>query len=102
MIGVDWLQARIQESVFYRLINRKKIPMTRAGAALIESEIRAVLGTGVANGLIADDTPFTVVSPDPLAIPEQERAARRLGDFTFAARLSGAVQYVTIRGIVTV
>src|SRR5690606_3619384 len=72
MIGVDWLHARIQESIFYRMINRKKIPMTRAGAALIESEIRSVLGTAVANGLIADDTPYTVISPDPLTLPEQE------------------------------
>lgn len=102
MIGVDWLHARIQEAVFYRLINRKKIPMTRAGAALIESEIRSVLGIGVANGLIADDTPYTVISPDPLMLPEAERALRRLGDFQFNARLAGAVHVAIIRGVVTV
>ena len=102
MIGVDWLHARIQESVFYRLINKKKIPMTRAGSALIESEIRAVLAMGVANGLIADDTPVVVISPDPLAIPEQERAIRRLGDFRFEARLAGAVHVARVNGVVTV
>lgn len=102
MIGVDWLHARIQEAVFYRLINRKKIPMTRAGAALIESEIRSVLGIGVANGLIADDTPYTVITPDPLMLPETERALRRLGDFRFDARLAGAVHSTVIRGVVTV
>jgi hypothetical protein len=30
VIGVDWLYARIQEQVFYRLINKKKIPLKLA------------------------------------------------------------------------
>lgn len=101
IIFVDWLHARIQEAVFYRMINRKKIPFTRAGATLIEAEIRAVLAAGVAVGGIADDTPFVVISPDPLQIPESQRATRVMGDFRFEARLAGAVHRVIIRGVVS-
>lgn len=68
---------------------------------MIEAEIRSVLSQGVANGLIADAPAYTVQSPDVLAIPEVTRAQRILGDFTFQARLAGAVHKVIIRGTVT-
>lgn len=101
MILVDWIQARIQEQVFYRLATKKKIPYTSAGALIIEAEIRSVLSQGVANGGIADAPAYTVQSPDVLAIPEVQRAQRILGDFKFSARLASAVNRVIIRGVVT-
>ena len=102
IIFVDWLYARLQEAIFFRLINSKKVPYTRRGAAVIENEIRTVLSQGVANGGIADDTPYVVVAPDPLAIPPTLRAQRIMGDFTFTARLAGAVHKVIVRGTVGV
>ena len=102
MVFVDWLRARIQEGIFFRLINKKKIPFTKKGFAIIENEIRSVLTLGVTNGGIADDTPFTVVVPNPLDIPETQRAQRIAGNFTFTARLAGAVHKVIVRGTVTV
>lgn len=102
IIFVDWLRARIQEGIFYRLINKKKIPYTKRGFAIIENEIRSVLTLGVTNGGIADDTPFTVVVPNPLDIAETQRAQRIAGNFTFTARLAGAVHRVIVRGVVTV
>ncbi len=101
IIGLDWLQARIQEQVFYRLATKKKIPYTAAGAMMIEAEIRSVLSQGVANGLIADAPTYTVQSPDVLAIPEVTRAQRVLGDFLFQARLAGGIHKVIVRGVVT-
>lgn len=101
IIFVDWLRARMQENVFYLFLNRKKVPMTRAGATMIEARIRDVLARGQMVGGIADDTPYTVVSPDPLVVPEQERASRTLGDFLFEARLAGAIHRTVIRGVVT-
>lgn len=101
LILVDWIQARIQEQVFYRLATKKKIPYTAAGALIIEAEIRSVLSQGVANGGIADSPAYTVTSPDVLAIPEVQRAQRVLGDFKFQARLASAVNRVVIRGVVT-
>lgn len=101
MIGVDWLYARIQEQVFYRFATKKKIPMTQAGTVIIESEIRSVLSQGETNGLIADSPKYTVTSPNVLAIPENVRGSRVMGDFKFSARLQGAVHKAIIRGVVS-
>ena len=100
--GVDWMVARIQEGVFFRMINLPKLPMTAEGALLVEVEIRKVLDRGVANGFIATVPPYTVQSPDVMNIPEQQRGKRIMGDFTFVARLAGAVNKVdAIRGVVS-
>ena len=100
MIFVDWMYARIQEQVFYRIINKKKIPMTQAGATIIGAEIRSVISQGVANGGIADTPAPRVIEPNVLAIPEIQRGQRIMGDFKFEARLAGAVHKVVIRGTV--
>lgn len=97
MILVDWLRARIQEQIFYRLVNTKKIPFTDAGATMIENEIRSVLSQAEVNGGIDG---YTVTAPRVLSIPEMQRNARVMGDFTFEARLAGAVSVVIIRGVV--
>lgn len=101
IVLVDWIYARIQEQVFYRIINKKKIPMTQAGATIIGAEIRSVLSQGVANGGIADTPAFKVIEPNVLAIPEVQRAQRVMGDFKFEARLAGSSHAVIIRGTVT-
>ncbi len=100
MIGLDWVQARLQEQIFYRLATQKKIPFTQAGALIVEAEIRSVLSQGVANGLVAPAPAYTVQSPDVLAIPEVQRGQRTMGDFRFQFRLAGAVHKVIVRGTV--
>lgn len=101
MILIDWIRARIQEQVFFRFATKKKIPFTQAGALMIEAEIRSVLSQGVANGGIAADPSYEVISPDVLNVPEVQRNQRVLGDFTFRARLAGAVHKAVIRGTVS-
>lgn len=98
VIFIDWVVARLEESVFFRMANSKKIPFTRTGATIIEADIRTVMSQGVANGGIADDTPYTVQAPDVLAIPEVQRAQRIMGDFIIRFRLAGSVRKVIIRG----
>lgn len=100
MIFIDWMYARIQEQVFYRIINKKKIPMTQAGATIIGAEIRSVISQGIANGGIADTPAPRVIEPNVLAIPEIQRGQRIMGDFKFEARLAGAVHKTVIRGTV--
>lgn len=95
----DWLYARIQEQVYFRIVNMPKLPFTRQGFAVIEGEIRSVLQQAQANGAI--DT-FSVSSPDPLAISADQRAQGIAGDFTFTARLAGEVKTVIIYGTLTV
>jgi hypothetical protein len=95
----DWLYARMQEQVYFRIVNMPKLPFTRQGFAVIEGEIRSVLQQAQANGAI--DT-FSVSSPDPLAIPANQRAQGIAGNFTFTARLAGEVKTIIIRGTLTV
>lgn len=96
---MDWLYARLQEQIFYRLVNTLKIPYTDVGATMIENEIRSVLTQAQANGAV--DT-YTVTTPRVLSIPEIQRASRVMGDFQFSARLQGAVSVVVIKGVLTV
>lgn len=97
MILVDWIHARMQEQIFFRLINTKKIPFTNSGATMIANEMYSVLNQATANGGIDG---FTVNIPQVLDIPEMQRLERTMGDFTFDARLAGAVSRVIIRGTV--
>lgn len=96
VIGVDWLYARIQEQVYFRIVNSLKVPMTNAGLVKIENEIRSVLSQAEANQLI--DRGWTVTTPDIADIPQNLRAQRTAGVFQFRARLAGSVRKVIING----
>jgi hypothetical protein len=100
--GVDWLQARIEERVFSKLVNLNKIPFTDAGVAIIENEIRAQLNEGVRVGLLAADPAFTVTVPKVADVSPADKAARYLPNITFVATLAGAVHKTQIRGTVSI
>jgi len=102
MIFVDWLEARMRESIFFRLVNTKKIPYTQAGVTIIENEIRRVLAEGIAGGGLAPNPQPTVSVPNVLAISPNLRATRTLEGITFEGRLAGAIHFVKVRGTVTV
>ena len=100
VVGTDWLYARLQEQIYFRLINSLKIPMTNQGLVIIENEIRSVLSQAEANGLIARG--WTVTTPDVNDIPVTLRAARTAGVFQFRARLAGSVRRVLVNGFLSV
>jgi hypothetical protein len=100
MRGTDWLQARIAEGVFFRMINADKIPFTTQGISVIENELRYRLEKGVDVGLLVADsiviTPPVIADVDPL-----EKSQRFLDNMQFTARLAGAVHKVAIVGTLT-
>lgn len=100
LVVEDWLYARLQEGIYFRLINSLKVPMTNAGLAIIENEIRAVLSQAEANGAI--DRGWTVATPDILSIPANLRAQRVAGVFVFRARLAGSIRRIEINGFLSV
>lgn len=102
MVLVDWMRARMQERVYFRLVNTAKLPYTRQGTAVIETEIRAVLEEAVANGGIASNPRYTVTVPDTVTAEPNLRALRTLPDIKFEARLAGAIHFVSIVGNVSV
>lgn len=93
-ISKDWLKARLQEGIYFRIINSLKIPMTDPGLLIVENEIRSVLSLAESNGMI--DKGWTVVSPPVLSIPATLRAQRAAGVFVIRARLQGAIRQVSI------
>ena len=102
MVFVDWLEARMRESIFFRLVNTKKIPYTQAGITIIENEIRRVLAEGITTGGLAPNPQPKVTVPNVLALDPNLRALRTLEGISFEARLAGAIHFVTVRGTVSV
>lgn len=100
IIFIDWLYARLQEQIFFRVANTLKIPFTNSGLVKIENEIRSVLSQAEANTGI--DRGWSVVVPDVADIPETLRAQRTAGVFQFRARLAGSVRRVIINGFLGV
>ena len=100
VIVEDWLYARLQEAIYFRIINSLKIPMTNPGLLRIENEIRSVLSQAEANGAI--DRGWTVSSPDVLSIPANLRAQRVAAVFVFRARLAGSIRRVEINGFLSI
>ena len=100
--GVAWLTARIQEFVFFVLVNNNKVPYTDTGIAMIEAEVRRALDLGVSNNFLAEDPEYTVTVPRAASIPPNDKANRILRDVSFQATLAGAIHFVEIRGVVSV
>lgn len=94
-IGKDWLRARMQEGVYFRIINSLKIPMTDPGLLIVENELRAVMTLAESNGLV--DSGWTISTPPVLSIPETLRAQRAAGVFVIRARLQGSIRSVDVQ-----
>lgn len=99
--GIDWLTAQIGEAVYIRLINEKKIPLTDAGIAVIETELLKELNNAEEVGLIV---PLSSVVSVPAAanLSSADKAVRLLDDITFTGTLAGAVHKTIITGKLTV
>lgn len=102
MIFVDWLQARITERVYSKLVNLPKVPFTDAGVAVIEGEVKAQLQEGIDVGGIASDPAPVVEVPLVADVSDNDKATRTLPDVEFSATLAGAIHFVTVEGKVTV
>ena len=99
-IGKDWLKARLQEGIYFRIINSLKIPMTDPGLLIVENEIRAVCSLAESNGLI--DSGWVISTPPVLSIPATLRAQRAAGVFVIRARLQGSIRSVDINFFLSV
>lgn len=100
--GVDWLQARMTERIYFRLVNSPKIPYTNDGIAVIRAEIKAQLDQGILRGLIAADPEYTITTPDARTVAPNDKANRILPDVRFKAFLQGAIHVVNINGVVSI
>lgn len=100
--GIDWLEARMKERIFSRLISSPKVPYTDQGVAIIEADVRAQLNQAVRVGLLASDPEYTVTVPKVADVDPADRAARLLPDVSFDGTLAGAIHELEITGVVSV
>lgn len=113
VIGLDWLQNKIQTSVFNALAELKKVPLSDAGVATVKGYIDKVMRLAVNNGLIGPgiwegDTVGQLANGDnlesgyyiyaePVAnLSADDLKARKCPPITVCARLAGAIHSVQI------
>ena len=99
--SVDWLKARIQEAIYSRLVNLKKIPYTDSGVTVVTTEVKQVLKRGEDQGILAPGE-YAVTAPAVADVSVNDRANRLLPDVNFTGRLAGAIHDVIVNGTVTV
>jgi hypothetical protein len=100
--GIHFMEARLQENIYGRLANAKKVPFTDAGIGLIESEVWGVLRTSINQGILAADPEPTVTAPLASEVDAIDKTNRYLRTIEFEATLAGAIHKVRVVGTVTV
>lgn len=100
--GVDWLHSEMQLDILALFANNPKVPFTANGLALIKGTLENAIVKGIRRGLVADDTPYTVTVPTIDETDASDRLERILRGCEFTARVSGAVESVTVRGNLTI
>lgn len=110
IIFIDWLQARIQESVYATLVKLPKVPYTNPGILSIRDAVDQPLAVGQNRGGIsptlfnADDVQiggYVITVPALANISSADKTARFLQNVNFTAWLAGAIHSVRINGVVT-
>lgn len=98
--SMDWTRARVQERIFSRMLSVDKIPFTEGGAAMIKSEILAVLKEGERKLVFVADTSFAT-TPVIADIPAEVKATRRLPEVQFGAQGAGAIHGLDAYGTIS-
>lgn len=101
-ILIDWIKSRIQERVFFRMVNSLKLPSDNAGLAVIQNDIFAVLHEGVRNGGLASAPAPVVFVPDILDVDPNLRLQGIITGITFRARMVISITEVIIEGVVVI
>lgn len=103
VVFLDWLDARISESVFNLLLREPRLAYTSEGIGKVGDAVYDVLRVAKDRKAVSPDYPLTITLPKPADATTQERSGRILGgggvrfEFVFA----GAIHKVQVNGIVT-
>ncbi|UKM53960.1 structural protein [Pseudomonas phage vB_PaeM_VL12] len=101
MVGIDWFEARLRERLWFRQRNSKKIPYTKQGTTILETDVRAQLQEGIRVQLFTDTPAPRVRVRDANSMSPNDRARRFYDGIEFEAQLAGAIHIIGIRGVVT-
>ena len=101
----DFIKARLEEEVSRLLFTKDKVPYDDKGIALVVDAVRTVLRQATAQGIVALDENgqgmFTVTAPKRADVPKNDIANRVLNNVNWTVTLAGAVERVTINGVLT-
>ena len=97
MLGVQYIITRMREAQWNFIRSNEKLGFTNSSLTAIQGVINQVLVDARNVGIIADDTPFSIVVPNALDYTPAQRATGVVSGVKFKARLSGAI--VKIDGI---
>lgn len=103
--GQHFIKAKIAENVFGLLVRVKKVPYSSAGIALVAAEVDNALNLSARNGIIATENgeyQYAIDIPRIEDIPKNLKAGRILPDIPWTAQLDGAIEKVTINGVLTI
>jgi len=97
MYGLDWLTARIQQSMFTPIVQQDKVPFTDPGIITEEGQLKAALQEGVDGNLLSS---YTTTVPKAANVLSVNKAARLLPNMQFLGNLSGAIHKAQVAGTV--
>lgn len=101
--GSDWQTADIGERVFLAVTSpdgAQKLPFDDNGVAVVKNQVRASLKEGIRRLFLKATPAPTVTAPLVADVADADKRARTLPDVAFTAELAGAIQSVTITGVV--
>lgn len=101
IIGTDWIEARLRESVYGAFVNNRKVPYDDNGIGMIKGLVKGVLCEAGNKGILQIDS-IEVTAPKYAEIPQADRIARKLPKVKFRALYQGAIQRVAIEGSISV
>ena len=100
VMGIDWLEANLQEEIYSALINTRKLPYDDGGFQVIAGIVQMVLERAAAMGILQLKS-ISVTVPKYADISQADKQARKLPGVTFRALLEGAILTTEIRGTVS-
>ena len=99
--GIDFIQARLEENIFLKLLQLPKISFSDPGISIIENEVRGVMSLGITQSIFLANPAPTVSVPFAADVDVLDKANRLLPDVLFDAKLAGAIHIVEVRGVVS-
>jgi hypothetical protein len=95
-VDIDFLQSRWSERLFALLSSSPKLPYTDASGVKIKSELAAVNGIAVRQGVLTADPAPTVSCQKVADIAPSDRAARLFPGVEVTGRLAGAIHEIDV------
>lgn len=101
IIGIDWIEARVQEAVFGALVNQRKLAFDDGGIQAERGLVKSVMDEAGRKGILQGDS-IDVTAPKYKDVPSADRIARHLPDVKASALLQGAIHTTAISITVSV